>query len=197
VSAPADGAGDDVGVGLVGRGVGVLGRCAGGTNGEAALGVPVEVAAGLKGGGAAAAGLNGGAGGGVNGDGPRGANSGMDPDGVGGVAVADATGRSAASLRGRDAPEGSTFLGCAAGGGGGALDRLGATGAGARAAGGVAARGAALAGVFEPVGAGIDITPLHTEHRARTPAGGTFAGSTRKIERQSGQLTFIHFLQSV
>src|SRR5689334_10774672 len=40
------------------------------------------------------------------------------------------------------------------------------------------------------------ITPLQTEHRARTPFGGTLAGSTRKIERQSGQLTFIHSLQS-
>src|SRR5687768_16627143 len=33
--------------------------------------------------------------------------------------------------------------------------------------------------------------PLQTEHRAFTPVGGTFAGSTRKTERQSGQLTFI------
>jgi len=39
------------------------------------------------------------------------------------------------------------------------------------------------------------ITPLHTEHRARTPDGGTLAGSTRNMERQSGQLTFIHSLQ--
>jgi len=34
----------------------------------------------------------------------------------------------------------------------------------------------------------MEITPPQTEQRARTPAGGTFAGSTRKIERQSGQL---------
>ena len=40
------------------------------------------------------------------------------------------------------------------------------------------------------------MTPLHTEHRARTPAGGTFAGSTRKMDRQSGQLTFIRSLRS-
>lgn len=51
-------------------------------------------------------------------------------------------------------------------------------------------------GVLCPVGAGIEITPPQTEQRARTPAGGTFAGSTRKIERQSGQLTFIHSLRS-
>ncbi|HEY3133343.1 MAG TPA: hypothetical protein VGJ47_01830 [Gemmatimonadaceae bacterium] len=50
-------------------------------------------------------------------------------------------------------------------------------------------------GVVWPVGAGIVITPLHTEHRARTPEGGTLAGSTRKMERQSGQLTFIHSLR--
>ena len=53
-----------------------------------------------------------------------------------------------------------------------------------------------VGGVFWPVGAGIEITPPQTEQRARTPAGGTFAGSTRKIERQSGQLTFIHSLRS-
>jgi len=47
-----------------------------------------------------------------------------------------------------------------------------------------------------PLGAGIEMTPLHTEQRARTPVVGTFAGSTRKIERQSGQLTFIHSLRS-
>ena len=36
-----------------------------------------------------------------------------------------------------------------------------------------------------------EITPPHTEHRARTPAGGTFAGSTLKIERHSGHATFM------
>ncbi len=51
-------------------------------------------------------------------------------------------------------------------------------------------------GVVWPVGVGMEMTPPQTEQRARTPEGGTFAGSTRKIERQSGQLTFIHFLQS-
>jgi hypothetical protein len=42
----------------------------------------------------------------------------------------------------------------------------------------------------------MEMTPLHTEQRARTPEEGTFAGSTRKMERQSGQLTFIHPLRS-
>jgi hypothetical protein len=41
------------------------------------------------------------------------------------------------------------------------------------------------------LGAGMEMIPLQTEHRAFTPEGGTFAGSTRKTERQSGQLTFI------
>ena len=37
----------------------------------------------------------------------------------------------------------------------------------------------------------IVITPPHTEHRARTRADGTFDGSTRKIDRHSGQETFM------
>jgi len=40
------------------------------------------------------------------------------------------------------------------------------------------------------------MTPLQTEQRARTPLGGTLAGSTLKMDRQSGQLTFIHSLRS-
>ena len=35
------------------------------------------------------------------------------------------------------------------------------------------------------------ITAPHTEQRARTPLAGTFAGSTRNTERQSGQATVI------
>jgi hypothetical protein len=34
-------------------------------------------------------------------------------------------------------------------------------------------------------------TPRHTEHRARTPPAGTFAGSTRKTVEQVGQVTFM------
>jgi hypothetical protein len=37
----------------------------------------------------------------------------------------------------------------------------------------------------------IAITPPHTEQRARTPASGIFAGSTRKMDPHSGQTTFI------
>lgn len=55
---------------------------------------------------------------------------------------------------------------------------------------GVAARfgdadGAALA---DPPGTAI--TPPHTEQRARTPSAGTFAGSIRKTDRHSPQVTF-------
>jgi hypothetical protein len=35
------------------------------------------------------------------------------------------------------------------------------------------------------------ITPPHTEQRARTPASGILAGSTRKTELHSGQVTFM------
>ena len=58
-------------------------------------------------------------------------------------------------------------------------------------------RGAAATGaVFDENSSSIDepaeivMTPPHTEQRARTVVEGTFAGSTRKIERHSGQETF-------
>ena len=41
-----------------------------------------------------------------------------------------------------------------------------------------------------PDGGETVITPPHTEHRARTPASGILAGSTRKTELHSGQVTF-------
>src|SRR5688500_20370698 len=47
-------------------------------------------------------------------------------------------------------------------------------------------RGELPDGVPVLVGPGIEMIPLQTEHRAFTPVGGTFAGSTRKTERQSG-----------
>ena len=37
----------------------------------------------------------------------------------------------------------------------------------------------------------MPITPPHTEQRARTPASGIFAGSTRNTELHSGQVTFM------
>jgi len=47
------------------------------------------------------------------------------------------------------------------------------------------------AGVTEMgnVPAEIEITPPHTEQRARTPVAGTLPGSTRNTERHSGQET--------
>jgi hypothetical protein len=39
----------------------------------------------------------------------------------------------------------------------------------------------------------IAITPPHTEQRARTPASGIFAGSTRNTELHSGQVTFMRW----
>jgi len=120
-------------------------------------------------------------------------NSGSPPLGDGGVAVA-VIGPDSDRWRGiaGDSPVLAGFGGDGGvkGGAEGVLN--GAEGC----AGGVAVRGDAATGVVTPLGAGMVITPLQTEHRARTPLGGTLAGSTRKIERQSGQLTFIHFLRS-
>ena len=121
-------------------------------------------------------------------------------DGDGGVAVA-VTGPVSSRRRGGAAIS-PLLVGPGGGGGGGAYGRGGAAlngcdpGAGGVAAAGVADRAAPDVGVPAPLGAGIVMTPLQTEHRARTPFGGTLAGSTRKIERQSGQLTFIHSLRS-
>ena len=119
-------------------------------------------------------------------------NSGIPPVGDGGVAVA-MIGPDSDRWRGiaGDSPVLVGFGGGAGvyGGAGGAVNGADPC------ADGVAAR-AVAAGVVTPLGAGMLMTPLQTEHRARTPLGGTFAGSTRKIERQSGQLTFIHSLRS-
>ena len=85
-------------------------------------------------------------------------------------------------------------------GGSGAAGCAGMGAAGVYGRWGVArpARGAAAA-VTAPSEAGvtatgsvppeIEMTPPHTEQRARTPVAGTFAGSTRKTERQSGHET--------
>jgi hypothetical protein len=55
----------------------------------------------------------------------------------------------------------------------------------------------AVIGVCRPIASAIPtgITPLQAEHRARTPPGGTFAGSTRYVVEHCGQLTFITHLQ--
>jgi len=76
---------------------------------------------------------------------------------------------------------------------------------GGRGESGAAIDGRWRAGVCAGCGAGADavksssmrprspiaITPPHTEQRARTPASGILAGSTRKTELHSGQVTFM------
>jgi hypothetical protein len=116
-------------------------------------------------------------------------NSGMLPDGEGGVAVA-VTGPDSSRRRGL------AGISAVRGGAGGVNGAAGGVNGGVAAVAGVTARGDDEVGVLAPLGAGMVMTPLQTEHRARTPLGGTLVGSTRKIERQSGQLTFIHSLRS-
>ena len=183
----------------------------GGVNGDTGA-VPVAGVNGGTGAVGAGRGVNGGTGGGD-------ANSGRPLAGEGGVAVAVtgplSVGRLVRGAAGTSAARGGCGAGLCMGGAAGVC-RAGAENGGVsqpadaeggvagpdclpRSAGvadGVGVRGAPVVGVAWPVGAGIVITPLQTEHLARTPAGGTFAGSTRKMERQSGQLTFIRSLQS-
>lgn len=182
---------------------GVADREADGTKGGAAgAGKGGAVVADLGG---APAGLNGGSGGG-------GVNSSSPEDGDGGVAVAAAVVRSTDSglERGAAGPSAVRAGGGAAGPDGEcgpdppkipASQPLGAAGVERGppcedSPGEAGVRWLPDGGVFWPVGAGMEITPLQTEQRARTPVGGTLAGSTLKIERQSGQLTFIRSLRS-
>src|SRR5450759_600392 len=157
----------------------------------------------------------------AGGAGDRGVNSRSPDEGDGGVAVAVTEARPIDSGLGREAAGVSTVRG--GGGGGDGAGRCPGGVAGTRcdaepngggsqppcaagaergrscdpdSRGGVAGRSPPPGGVVWPVGAGMEMTPLHTEHRARTPEGGTLAGSTRNMERQSGQLTFIHSLRS-
>jgi len=51
--------------------------------------------------------------------------------------------------------------------------------------------GCGPAAMASALGSGTGITPPQIEHRARTPPGGTFAGSTRKIDEHCGHPTFI------
>ncbi|HEV7706354.1 MAG TPA: hypothetical protein VGO46_18805 [Gemmatimonadaceae bacterium] len=78
---------------------------------------------------------------------------------------------------------------------------------GGRGGSGAATDGRWRAGVCDGCGNGVEavksssmrprspiaITPPHTEHRARTPASGILAGSTRKTELHSGQVTFMRW----
>lgn len=97
------------------------------------------------------------------------------------------------------------MLGAAAGGAGrplgdaagreAGLGAAGACGAGGGGVGGVGAdggaAGAALAGWASLPSRCTPNTALQTEQRARTPASGTLAGSTRNTVAQLGQVTFI------
>jgi hypothetical protein len=55
---------------------------------------------------------------------------------------------------------------------------------------GAAGGGCGPAAINSAVGSGTGITPPQIEQRARTPPGGTLAGSTRKMEEHCGQPTF-------
>jgi hypothetical protein len=79
------------------------------------------------------------------------------------------------------------------------------SGTGAAAIGGRGARVGAGGGGDAGVSAGTDAsasrrtakTAAQTAHRARTPASGTFAGSTRYTVAQFGQVTFIYSSSSL
>src|SRR5437764_6193687 len=94
----------------------------------------------------------------------------------------------------RGMPGGRGGTGTDGGGGGGAGAR-GAGGGGAAAAGATGAAGArwaaGTAGAAAPVAGFTGNTLLHTAQRARTPPGGTLAGSTRYTVSHDGQVTFI------
>jgi len=137
-------------------------------------------ATGAGGGGAAGRG-----GGGATGAAATGGSEAADVDGRGGIA--GAAGRATGGAVGA-AKMGRAGAAWTAGGGGGTIT-AGATTAtgGGWGKGGTTTCGAALAASATPTGK----TARHTEHRARTPPAGTFAGSTRNTVAHSGQVTFI------
>ena len=112
-----------------------------------------------------------------------------------------------ASTAGVGATEGGTTRDTGIGAGARTVGIGAATGLGAAGSAG-AARGAALAddratdvapadanSARASSPAAIVMTPPQTEQRARTLVSGTFDGSTRKIDRHSGQVTFMTFPQ--
>ncbi|MCX5762060.1 MAG: hypothetical protein NTW72_11270 [Gemmatimonadetes bacterium] len=105
-----------------------------------------------------------------------------------GVSWCTGTGTGAAStsdsVAARDARPG--MRGMVIGSGTGAIGRTGVGGIDMR---GVNDAGGAVTPLWT-AGAAIEMTPPHTEQRARTPTVGTFEGSTRKTDRQSGHETF-------
>ena len=101
-------------------------------------------------------------------------------------------------IEGAAAGAGATGRGAGTAGLGAGAVGAGAAGRGAAAAGTGAGRcgaawGATWGAPFAD-SATMLMTPPHTEQRARMPAEGTFAGSTRNMDRHSGHVTFILFL---
>jgi hypothetical protein len=158
--APA-GIGDGSG-GIVGRGIGITGGASGVRNGggDAMAGTEAGVNTELT--------IGGGTGG--IGGGTTGAALGVTTVGAASTSL---------SIAARDARPG--MRGIVIGSGTGAIGRTGLAGIDRR---------AAAAGAPLDDAAAMLITPPHTEHRARTPTVGTFDGSTRKIDRHSGHVTF-------
>src|SRR5207253_3816275 len=186
--AGAPGAGGVAGAGAAGRGGGAGDGGGRGARGAGAAGRAGAVAPRAAGAGLAGAGAR------VGGGGAAGEAGGRNA-GVGGAA-----GRAGAATgpEKRGMPGGRGGTGTDGGGGGGAGARGAGDGAAAP-AGAAGARGgtAATAGAAAPVAGFTGNTLLHTAQRARTPPGGTFAGSTRYTVSHDGQVTFIsHALRS-
>ena len=104
-------------------------------------------------------------------------------------AAAGGAGRALVDAAGREAGLAAAGA-CGAGGGGVGADG-GALGADRAAGAADTAAGAALAGWASLPSRCTPNTALQTEQRARTPASGTLAGSTRNTVAQLGQVTFI------
>jgi hypothetical protein len=118
-----------------------------------------------------------------------------------GAATGDLTGWEGAgtgAIAGAACGTGLATNGAGAGvtGGGATGTGAGATGAAVGATAAVAATGAGALATAPPKSSAIDsagptsMTLEHTEHRARIPVAGTFAGSTRNTVRQLPQVTF-------
>lgn len=156
-------------------GIGMLGRDIGGVGTETGVGTATGGAAATVGAGGSAAGT--------------------------GTGVAEGCDTATAGTAGVGAGAAETTSGA------GGATGVGATGAAATGAGGATGATGAAGGADVSMRAGVEansvrastppvmeMTPPHTTHRARTFADGSFAGSTRKTERHSGQVTFIRRL---
>src|SRR5437588_8133403 len=172
------------GAGAGGATAGVAGRA----GGAGAAGATRAAGAGAAAAGARAGGAGDG-GGRIVGVGGAAAGAAGGPAGRGGAAGGAAGAATGPEKRGIPGGRGGT--GTDGGGGGGAGARGAGDGAAAP-AGAAGARGgtAATAGAAAPVTGFTGNTLLHTAQRARTPPGGTLAGSTRYTVSHDGQVTF-------